>query len=362
MTFEKSPPQDLGASALEPPSKAVLLNPADPLDRQVLFAAHPVITRGFKIPTPPIKSIFLTMSDIIASGAPGCAFVGLPRFGKTYASEYCKYMLANAFPNIPIIRFHAHSPDRGRLTRASFYRDLLQQTLLIDVPLNSKKDIAQQLARAWWMLAKARESRTIVLMGDEMQKLTPDAYSWLIDITNDLHEMDVRSISILFAQPELHALRAVLRRTRRTDILGRFMARVFSFEGISSAGDLRAVMEAYDDPDELEYPEYSGWSFTQFFLPKAYATGWRLASHAGECWELFKLLAIEQLRSPDRVQSLSVGMEWIAGAMQYILVQSCDADRDNFRVTRERWIDAIRSTGWADALAVIYPPEEVERL
>jgi hypothetical protein len=323
-------------------------------DREMLFATHPVITRGFKIPTSPIRRAFEIMSQTIASGAPGCAFVAFPRFGKTYATQYCKEKLGEAFPNLPVIRFHAH---HERATQRRFYADLLEQSGFGDVRHPPLKDLRQQLVRAWWVLAQSRDSGTIVLIGDEMQCLNADAYSWLIDLTNDLHELNVRAIAILFGQPELAALRAVLREMHRGDILGRFMSRVYSFDGITSASELQEVMRSYDDPSEFEYPASSGCSFTNFFLPQAFAHGWRLASCAGKCWEQFRLLATTRLSSPAKVQRLSVGMEWVAGALQYALAQYSDYDSVVFKISAEQWSAAIESSGFSDSLGLTYDPD-----
>lgn len=315
---------------------------------------HPVVTRAFHIATPPLRRAFKAATETIASGAPGCAFVAFPRFGKTYASEYFDALLREAFPATPIILFSAR--HHTRMTERQFCTELLQQTSAgaildrFDIPLS-------QVSRAWWIRAAELNARKLIVIGDEMQCLTPDGYSWLIDVTNELHKLKVRTILILFGQPELVNLRTVFLHTNRGDILGRFLSRLYAFDGIASALDLRQVMHAYDDPTELDYPIGSNWSFTRFFVPQAYKNGWRLSSCALDCWEQFKKLSLQRLKSTEKTQKLSIGMEWVAGTIQHFLVYSADFDQPDMKINAEHWRHAIEKSGFLESLGLTYDPK-----
>jgi hypothetical protein len=154
-------------------------------------------------------------------------------------------------------------------------------------PVRGRIDNGVQLARALWTLCQDRGSSRLTLLGDEMQRLSQVEYTWLIDLTNDLQEQGVRVTSVFFGQPELRSIRQVLMHTHRGDILGRFLARIYPFHGIRSALELHEIMNAYDEPEHFSFPAGSGWCFTRFFLPRAYAAGWRLASCSTDCWEQF---------------------------------------------------------------------------
>ncbi|MDP9014228.1 MAG: ATP-binding protein [Pseudomonadota bacterium] len=299
------------------------------------------------------------MTHTIASGAPSCAFVAFPRFGKTWAIAYSKERLKEIFPSLPIISFHAHHENRKNSAR--FFLDLLHQIGYGGVKFSKTADPREQLARACWVLAQSHDSKNLVIISDEMQSLNTEEYSWLIDLSNDLHKEGIRVTSILFGQPELTALRCVLRETHRGDIIGRFMSKVFAFEGISSATELHQVMACYDDRFQGEYPKDSGWCFTQFFLPHAYAHGWRLASCATQCWEEFKTFARARLTaSPD--SRISIGMEWVASALQYALTYYGDLDHPRFSISAEQWNVAIESTGFPDSLGLTYHPDWTAQL
>jgi hypothetical protein len=336
--------------------RSPIADPADQVIRNQLFRTHPVKTRRFQIATPPIKEACAVMTHVVASGSPCCGWVGSPRFGKTCGLEYCKHILEGAFANTPFIRFHAnHDDQHSRSNRRYFFRDLLQKSMGIDVPFKANKDFQKLLARAWWARACEVGSDTIVLLADEMQAWNADQYSWLIDITNDLQLLGIRTITILFGQPQLIGLRSTLRQIGRGDILGRFMAKIYPFEGIKSPTELQSVMMAYDDPGELEFPEGSGWAFTRFFLPKAYSNGFRLADTAADCWSVFQELGAKQI-SASNLARLSIGMEWIVGALQQLLFQSADADQPKLKISLKDWRNAIDSTDWVNSLSDTYSP------
>ena len=326
------------------------LNPSNPDDRMTLFNNHPVITRKFHIATPPICRAFDSAVQTIASGAPCCAYTAYPRSGKTWAANYFGSRLAEAFPDTPVFKFHAHheTPQRRR-----FCTDLLRQTRSGIVP-DKKADPTDQVVNAWWAAAQDMRSGRLILIGDEMQCLTLEAFSWLIDITNDLEDYGVRTVCVFFAQPELRAKKVTCAQAYRTDIIGRFMLKIEAFAGITSSLELRSVMEAYDDPREFEYPKNSGWSFTRFFLPKAYADGWRLASCAGECWEQFQALALERENARGKLRPLNVGMQWIASTITRVLIHFSDFDNANVKVSGEMWRACIVESGFLESLDLVY--------
>jgi hypothetical protein len=331
------------------------------VSRQSSFRLHPVMTRRFKIPTPPIQSAFANICNVVASTAPGCAYIASPRFGKTTLAEYCEVMLGKTFPDVPILLFNGD--HHHKRSRNGFYQDLYADTVSLNYPRSRSTDFRRLLTHTWWLRAREKDSHQIVFIGDEMQSLTMDAYSWLIVASNDLQRLGVRLTSILFAQPHLLHLKTSFKAMRRGDILGRFMPRIYAFRGLNSALELRDVMAAYDDASEMEYPVSSGICFTEFFLPKAFKDGWRLSSCANDCWNQFQLIAkdeLERLKESKelelsvKAERLTIGMEWIAGTIQYILARSSDYDRPRFGIKSNEWERAIKSTPFAESLATTY--------
>jgi len=322
-------------------------------NRAAIKASHPVITKNFAFPTPPLVRAMKVILHIIGTGAPGGSFVSHSRFGKTSAIDYCCARLPEVFPDKPIFSFDAHHETRP--TSRIFFSNLLAQTGF-ECLRASRKDPREQLVRAWWMVAKACRASSIILIGDEMQRLGIDEYTWLIDLTNDLKRLGVRTTAIFFGQPDFLARRSLFETAKRADILGRFMSRWFAFEGISSASELQDVFDCYDTVEQGEYPKNSGQCFTEFFLPFAYRAGWRLGDAAGTCWQLFEATAQSRLKKAA-YGKLNVGMDWIAAVAQHVLTQFSDEDRPDFSIGKDQWQKAIRSTDFAQTLGLTYTPE-----
>jgi hypothetical protein len=324
-------------------------------ERLRLMEDHPIRTRDFYIPTPPLRRVFSMIVHLITSGAPGAAFQAHPRVGKTCATIYCARKLREIFPRVPVLLFTAHLDQR--LTDVRLFRDLLEQSGYSPGNVRAyPHELRTRLVRGWFSLAVDHASHTLVLIIDEAQKLPVDGYSWLIDATNDLHKLGVRVVTLLFGQPDLWGLRETLRQMRRGDILGRFMARLDEFEGIGSAIELREVMECYDDAAQLAYPKGSDWSFSRFLLPEAYANGWRLSQHASQLWAEFERRRNTKLGTSAKQCPFRVGMEWITNALQYALVNSWDNDHPRLKLDQGVWSAAVDSTGFESSFDFTYEP------
>jgi hypothetical protein len=326
----------------------------DLADRALLKSNHPVVEDTIAFPTPPLVRAIETIIHIIGSGGSGCAFTAFPRFGKTRTITYCCTRLPEVFPNIPIFSFPAH--DESHQTSNKFFEWLYETTVFDIKSARTPRKIRKMLVNAWFLEAATRRSRKLICFGDEMQRWTANEFTWLIDISNDLEAMGVRMTSILFAQQQLAHNRAVFLRDGRSDIVGRFMSRWFAFGGIESALELQEVFHCYDDVEHGEFPPGSNLSYTRFFMPLAFDAGWRLANCAGLCWEIFLAQANQRLKRASTAR-VSVGMRWIAEAVQFALTHYGDLDRTKFSIAKDQWIRAIESTGFAETVGVTYKPD-----
>lgn len=325
-----------------------------PINREQLLPSHPVITRKFTIPTPPLKRAVQTMVHLIASGAPHGVWVAPPRIGKTWATQYSEQCLAEAFPALPIFRYISRWTQLPK--ERDFYTDLLTQ--LGAGPTKSTVTPSACLhvvVRRMFAAAQEKGSSSVLFIGDEMQKFNEHKFLWLIDVGNELQRLGVRMIVILFGQQELLHIRTALLSQQRVDILGRFLSRSYTFHGIRSAAELGEVMQGYDDASVRDYPAGSGVSFTEFFLPLAYQAGWRLAGEAMTAWDQFEQAAKVRL-THAQVEQLSIGMEWVAAAIQHILTHQLEFDAARFRLRPADWRQAIAMSGFESSLPFVYVP------
>lgn len=337
------------------PEQQSLFKKFDPLDvesRKNLMADHPLMQAesGYILPTPPAQYALTQLVEGITSGLPGMAWVAYPRFGKTSTTRFFKKQLCLIFPETPVLIFIAKAhlkPDEGR-----FYKEMLLASNLAVPPGRDSVDRMTRLWKGWWTWVLTSHAKRIILIIDEAQKLLLAEYSWLIDLCNMLGQKQVSVTVALFGQPELVNLRDVFLQIGRSDIIGRFMVTVQNFDGIRNSAELAAVLRCLDDPVISEYPAGSACACTQFFIPKAYASGWRLAMHSASLWSAFEHSAAS---TGDKAlsQGISIGMTWVKIAVQNVLLKLMMEDSAHLLIQDALWLEAVSRSGFAESLGVI---------
>lgn len=310
---------------------------------------HPVQTRKYTVRTPPIdRATNLTLRRV-ARRSPNCGFVGFARFGKSSASDYVADRVREAFPNCYVVRLI------GQLSKAARPRTFCDWVYDgeggLAAPASNKADPLRQVARRWIVEARSNRCDHVVIVFDEINRLNIDELTWMADITNKAMAEGLRCTSVVFGSPEILDLRTALLAMRRQDLVGRFFSRLVEFDGIMSIDDLAAVLSAYDDVDETEFPAGSGWSFARFFFPRAWERGWRLASEARHLWDAFRDAAGVKPRSSSK---LSIGAEYVTSAIEYALTEHMSFDSPFCPLDASRWREAVDESGFLEALGFTY--------
>ena len=321
-------------------ANAAALDPNDPADRAEILNTHPVRTRVFFIPTPETERVCQTIIDTIYRCASCCGFFAYSRYGKSAMARYAESTVREVLPDVPILRWIAQKTDGW--DESTFYKHLLKTTMKHEA--QPREPYKQLLRNGWLGAAREAESTQLVIMCDEVQRVDEAAFDLLLDMTNALEDRRVKTTFIYFAGPNIEKTRSELQGNRRADILQRFLSRCSRFEGISSKEVLETIMRTYD---VLQYPPDSGWTFTRFFLPLAFAAGFRLSSCAGQCWDAFVAAARKLPRTSD-TQPFEIGMEQVCDAIQIVLLHSKDSN--DFEMDRRIWISAVNQSTYADSL------------
>src|SRR5581483_5242941 len=170
-------------------------------------------------------------------------------------------------------------------TEATFFEDLLHG--VGHAFTKGKSSIKRSRLVEFLHEYAAQHHSRLVLILDEAQKLHEMQYRWLVDVHNELDNRGVGVTWLLVGQEELAHQRDVFVMAKRMQIVGRFMVHQYTFTGLQSVEDFKQCLECYDDGELTEHPPHSGWSFTRYFFPAAFANGWRLASQAATLWEVF---------------------------------------------------------------------------
>jgi len=245
---------------------------------------HPVM-RSFRVASKPIEEMLNTIVQWVDLQHPGGMIYGQQRLGKTEAIRHIMPLLKDSLEsNVPVYLMSCSGEKIPH--QNTFYEDLLRAT---DHSLARSGTAQQKRVRLVERLAcdaaNADESRVILFI-DDAQWLHEQSYRWLMDLHNQLNLRDVHLITILVGQPELLDQRNAYRASRQLQVVARFMARAHVFRGLESAADLEVVLRQLDEREE--YPEGSGWTYARYFVPQAYAAGWRLAHQATLVWQVLQ--------------------------------------------------------------------------
>ncbi len=247
--------------------------------------SHPVENTHYVLATQAMDQFCRTIVRWIRQRCSGGIIYGAPRRGKTRAIRYLVRMLPELLQvTLPLVSFSCR--EYKVPSESIFFQDLLRAANHL---LAEKGNAAAKRGRLVEFLkekAQLAGQDRVILVIDEAQKLHEAHYKWLIDLHNELDVSDISLVVLLVGQEELVHQYSAFKVTNKTQILGRFMVNQFCFHGILSATDVGTCLQGYDE--ESEHPADSGWSFTRYYFPAAFETGFRLRSHKDLAWQAFK--------------------------------------------------------------------------
>lgn len=311
------------------------------------IAAHPVLRSQIRLPTPAIRMAFDVLANTALQRAPGCCFHAHPRFGKTSAIEVLVQQLAQTFPDTPIYSISA--VWHPRFSELVFMGELLSGCTHVMSAVGKFEARRTRLINFLWTQAKARGSDRILMFIDEAQNWQEPQLTMLRDIANELAlHHQVQLIAVLFGAPELAALRTTLVQSNRIDLIGRFMIQLYVFRGITCLEEQITTMSFYDNAEVSEYPAGSGRCYSEFLLPQAYASGWRLQQEGPRLWEQFRLAAQASGGLGE------VGMLWVADSIRHFFLDHIEFDHPGLAGTAKSWASAVVRAGFKDSLGVTY--------
>lgn len=245
---------------------------------------HPLLTRRYTLITPMIESLNSEIVQWIKNGVTGGIIEGDPRLGKTKCRRFVGFALSRHFPRLPVYsmigRLYAHPSERV------FFGDLLKAFRHSMYAEGSAAQRRDRLIEGVGGLVQSSGQEKIVLLIDQAHRLQEMHYDWLVDFHDELSERGIELFVFLFGQRELTSIRDELRRAGKTQIIGRFMVDRLEYHGIRSLSEMKACLSCYDE--HARFPEDTDWTFTRYFLPDAFAKGWRLSQHAAAFWKAFE--------------------------------------------------------------------------
>ncbi len=274
---------------------------------------HPLMKDNAILPTRALEEFVNAVRLWLDNLLPGAIIFGLPRIGKTQGIRYLMDNVSDLLgSSIPITLISCWEYTASGTTENRFFSEMLHALGYELVgsgtaALKRRRVIDCMVERA----ADVHEHRYLILV-DEARWLSDAHYRFLMDLHNQLKMADIRLIVLLVGQPELQEIKENLRSARKRHLLGRFMTGSHRFTGVVGLPDFRRMLMALDQGSE--YPAASGISFTQYFVPKAFAVGWRLSAHADRIWSILDTVCRrENIPKTDElpIQPLTACLRWL---------------------------------------------------
>ncbi len=288
--------------------------------REALLDSHPLRTKSFTTLTKTIASAYQMIREQIWLGRPSLYFYSRPRMGKSQCAMAIKHLITQEFHEKFVVLVSCDVSES----------ELVVETICkaINLMPKNREKLAKLRGRLTTHIACELSSiggNHFLLMLDEMQALGLDDYKHLQVIQNDLKIMGITTTTIGFAQSEINSLHATFRVAKQDAILARFLSQRIAFEGCTDESWLRELLENFDE--ELIYPPHSGCSYSQFFLPQAFANGFRLSTYAP--------LIYKEVRQATGAASVPIPVEHLFTAIEYMLISSRMSDTSDYKLSSE---------------------------
>lgn len=313
-------------------SEVGLFDLFDVAQRTRYLEEHPIKVREYILPTPMLKTAYEAIRNRVWARGTGLVFMAPPRSGKTRCAIATMEMIRDEFPNAYVCMVSARRSARGaaghvyklilralnHATGARTNEDLLFENVLTDIRVQ----------------ANTKGGKQFILFIDELQLLNNTDLEQLFCLHNALDLYKVRMTTVSFAQPEIVQRRTALMASNDRQIIARFLAEMRSFHTCLSSEELFVILVLYDE--ESEYPDRSGWSYTRFFLPLAFGSGFRLSANAQLIWKYLKSVGGDEYPVP---------MEHLCLSIENLLMMSWGEDCSTFVLTEKNVEAAVESSG-----------------
>jgi hypothetical protein len=312
-------------------------------ERDAALIVHPLTTNGLHIITPTVESTYAHVNRVILNRLPGTNFVGDSRIGKSRTQFIIRKMLAVQHPTIPVGQILAKYHDRP--TEAKFWDDISRDFKLVSTSARQTNAARDKIISAITTQCGVTNSSIYVLFADEVQCWGEGAWTHLRDLGNALESHGIVLIYLGFGHLSLQDEKNKLKAKKRRDLVGRFLKQLHPITGLENIEDLRKALQQLDDP-KFDYPSRTGISCAEFFMPKAFAAGWRMQAETEYMWSAFDVMSRERIKIP----AVNVGMQSVFLAIKHFLSSSRLDDSALFLGTSADWKKAVNDSDYEDDL------------
>lgn len=311
---------------------------------------HPLLSGQVILPTPPITELYKAIKRIILLREPGCCFTARSGVGKSYALAMIDSLVRKEYPEISVFR-HVTQNHQVPSIRA-FFKHFLR-TIKHHDRRGETSDLRERLVNRLIDEGKASGLGIVVLLIDEAQEMALQDFKFLKDIGNELDKEGVQLVAIMMGQePEFGEVIIKLREQGRLDLVSRFTMRKRDFRALTTLEDFKAVLSSID---KAIFPEGSGCTWPQYFVPAAWEGGLRLENQA--------MNLLEALKNAAGANSAQAGFpaRQLFLAIRALMVDHAATDSLHLKIEPKAWADAAEYALIEDAIAIAASADKKRR-
>lgn len=314
----------------------------DSLQRPVDPSEHPLRNQTYIVPTPAIAEMYALVRQCVRRGIAGAVIYGHTRWGKTYAIRYCARLLQHEMRRIVVLSMGM--PQNPSRSEALFFGMLLEATRHERADRGSAFQRRLRLYHRLAEMVERASGNMLVVFVDEAQRFELEHYEWLRDVQDELSRRGIRMCTLLVGQPGILNRKSSFKQNVDTSqVVARFMVEEMRFAGLRGAEDLKMPLGAYDSS---VFPEGTGWTYTRFFLQRAFDYGFRLGKEHERLWGAFD--SAHQYARFDF--PMEIPMEYLTRAIEIALTDNMEHDQPGFALSVACWRQAVEESNFVAAL------------
>ncbi len=289
------------------------------IERELNWFNHPILEEAAVLPTRPVRDAIARVLRISRKARSSIAFWAEPVTGKSFCIQAIVRELKRKFPDAGVVLLESVD-DRKAQAEGRLLTQILTSIKYVH---KIDRDLAiKRMQVNGALIALSGSARRIFIIIDEAQEVTDAEFVWLKAVINGLCAAGIKVMTILFGQRELVDRQTQLKQNGRSDLNKRFMDKLLKFHGLRSLKDLGAICESLDV--KSEFPVGSGWCYTEFLLPKAFAAGFRFAAKRQLIWERMRVII------PPAMLNDGLPMDMVAAFLANIAIRCKCEDAPGF--------------------------------
>ncbi|WKC36742.1 ATP-binding protein [Ectopseudomonas chengduensis] len=298
--------------------------------------SHSLFSNDFRLNTPALLAVVQNVCFKVLMRKTGVVFTGEPRVGKTSCCEALVDEIPKRFPSVYVFMIPAVSVDSSGERYSSIIHQMLD---LEEIKPGSRVTFIQRqslLIERLLIRAAQAKARQIVMLIDELQRLSAADFNQLADVYNKLRAKKVTLTVISFAMPSIDKKVVQFLDDDARHIIGRFLSDIRPMYGVTSLTQLTSILKLYDEPSSYCGSEIC---YSSNILPKAYACGFRVSSLSENIW-----LEMSRIATGKYVNNLP--MEHITQVILYLFVILSQGDKCGLAVPPDLIVEAIHESNF----------------